>query len=224
MRIILYEFMCRIQEAKGDGMNNPSIISRRQALLGLSAPLFIPVTGCGGNSLWSEGPAKEVNVKSHWARRAEWKGEEQVRGICQIDDRYLMVIKARDPLGWQFPGGKISRQQHGAPAPDAIDLMRAVTDYIHTQAMVQVTAKLSVLVAYGYAMNETNQKLALVHWFRIFTPSASLPQPHPNLTTTTDAKWVGTDNPNLNQCLQQRVNEFNQASEGNTIVIKRCAT
>ncbi len=167
-------------------------------------------------------PKTKVEEEYQWARRNNWTGLEAVRGVVLIGDRYLLVLRA-DGLGWSFPGGPVNPQKHGEKSEDNKDLIMTVTDYVHSQAMVPVAAEETVLLAYGYAIDEVHQRTILMYWFAVAVPSAFPPKPHPNMRDVKQVKWVGLDDPVLGDCLRTRIMEYVKAGEGGTIIMKSCA-
>jgi hypothetical protein len=196
----------------------------RRSLLSLTSGLLLPACGlsCSSYDRKNEGFITKLNKDVHWLRRQEWQGLEMVKGIAKIEDRYLMVKRA-DSIQWDFPGGLIKPQIHGSKERRNMDLVRAVTDFVHSQAMIQILADTAHLAAYGYGLDRYNDRTYLVHWLVVGVPSSLLPVPHANLKETLDAKWVGLDDPLLKHCLAKRMDEYKKANEGSMIIFEPCS-
>ncbi|RJP21606.1 MAG: NUDIX hydrolase [Candidatus Omnitrophota bacterium] len=198
------------------------IVSRRDWLQRLPQ-LLIPALSlsCMGGGNRSSLPKTKVAPKYHWARRENWLGSEMVFGVVLIGDRYLMV-KRTDGMGWAFPGGPVNPKIHGEKSEKNRDLITAVTEYTHSQALVPVVVEDSVLLAYGYAIDELFHQTLMVHWYIVAIPSTFPPKVHPNMRDSQEARWVALDDPVLGGCLRERIEEYVIAGEGGTIIMKPC--
>lgn len=198
-------------------------ITRRGLLgMGIALPLFGTVSSCnspGKKQLGKKAPKSKINAKSYWARREAWTGDDWVFGVVEIGDRILLV-KRSDELGWSFPGGLVKPYDHGEKEEDNEDLTKAATVYAHDQGLIPVIASESIILSYGYAIDELHNSINMVHWVNVFCQSDSLPTPQANLIDILDARWVATDDPELGSILQQRLDEIKQAGEGKTFMLK----
>ncbi|MGI6457803.1 MAG: hypothetical protein ACOX5R_19580 [bacterium] len=201
-------------------------VRRRQILKSTAGLLLVPIiTGCAGLGV-DEEPDPQVDVDVLWSRRQEWTGKEVVRGIVNMGDRYLMV-RGKDHLGWVFPGGRVDAERHGQKTESTRDLMNAVTEYVHDQALVQVWAKQTTEVAYGYGIDDETNELIMIHWLEVAIPSKTLPSVHANLKDTEEARWVALDDSDVGYCLQLRLDEIQQAltplkESGGTVLLQFC--
>ena len=195
----------------------------RRAVLQILPAIVLPAwaVGCaslgfGGNKVFKT----RVNKKVLWARRQDWSGTEEVRGVVGIGDRFLM-IRYRNG-NWDFPGGPFIPNLHGEKSEKGEELLYAAADYVHKQALISVVLRDANLFAYGYAIDANRDRSRMVHWFLIHTMASYPPESHGNLNETTDARWISPDEPNLGKCLLQRVQEYLSAGEGNSFILKSC--
>jgi len=203
--------------------NSNRIISRREMIKSVGASLVCSgMAGCTSIPLPKDNPAKAVDANILWARRQEWNGIEEVRGVVHLDNEHYLMVRKREPMGWQFAGGVVDHERYGPKHPEAIDLVTAVTNDVHNQAMVAVTAKYTKMFAYGYGINKIQDKLSMIFWFYVIVPTSGFTQPHANLRDVSDAKWVNLDDPMLGDCLQQRIQEYKKVGEGGTVIIEPC--
>ena len=161
-----------------------------------------------------------INKKAHWARRENWTGKEYVHGVAGLGDRYLMV-KMRN-AGWDFPGGPVVAEVHGQKTKDNKDLIFAAAGYVNSQALISQRLGESNLFAYGFAINPITNENSLIHWFNIGVPNTFASEPHPNLKDSIDAKWVTLDDPVIGRCLRMRIQEYQDAAEGGSILKQSC--
>ncbi len=197
-------------------------ISRRICLKTIATLTLPPFAlACVGGRRRPNLPDTKVARKYHWTRRENWNGPEAVFGVVWIGDRYLLVEKTNGN-GWSFPGGMVDPDIHGPKTKKNDDLIAAVTEYTHSQAMVSVNVEDTVLLAYGYAIDEHHDQTMLAHWYAVAIASSFPPQVHPNMVETKNARWVGLDDSQLGECLQNRIQEYVSAGEGGTIVIEPC--
>ena len=206
-------------------MNESHFTRRRwiQTMTGLAIPsLCLSCETMNKNfDEMDHGLKTKFNKKVYWARRQEWTGRDMVKGVVRIEDRYLLVQR-KDTLDWDFPCGLVNPEIHGPKKNDHQDLIRATTEYVNSQAMIQVIANMANLVAYGYAIDGQNDQTYMIHWLFVVVPSISLPPIHPNLQETADARWVGLDDPELQNCLKKRINEYETTKEGGTLLLESC--
>lgn len=189
----------------------------------LSSTLLLPAMFSSCRSMLEKphGMETKLNLESHWARREEWTGLEMVKGVVNMSDHFLMVER-NDPMHWDFPGGIVRHNIHGPKTEENTDLVRAVTEYVHAQGMVQIEASQAKLIAYGYGIDVVNDRTYLVHWLTVNVPSKLPPTPHANLRNILDTRWVGMEDPYLKRCLEARIEEFKQAKEGGTVLLQPC--
>ena len=196
------------------------VVTRRGWLRSIPSLLVPPMMmSCALGSPQSMLSKTKIKLKYHWARREEWTGLEVVAGVVRIGDRYLLV-KRVDGLGWTFPGGLVDSRVHGEKKKDNKDLIRAVLDYVHSEALIGIVGNDAVLLAYGYALNSVTNKTLLQHWFAIGISSSFPPVPNANLREVVDAKWVALDDPVLGDCLRQRIKEYTDIGAGGTVILE----
>lgn len=176
---------------------------------------------CSGLDVRDQKINSQVNEEVHWARREQWTGEEMVFGVAVIQDRYLLVHHD-NYLGWAFPGGTVHAGPHGQKLPNNFDLLNAVVDYSHTQAMLSFEISETALFAYGYGIDPIREKTVMVHWFELGLSPAALPNVYPNLEDIIDARWVAADSTRYGGCLEKKRAEYLEAQEGKTFVMERC--
>lgn len=193
-------------------------LTRRKLLF--TAPVVL--AGCTTSKFFEEMGDIKVDKKTHAARRNEWTGAEMVFGVIHMGGGFVMV-RHRSLLGWSFPGGLVDPERHGVKTPINADLVTAVTEYAHSQATLPVQVSKTALFAYGYAVDETADRMLMVHYFQIGLPTSFPPSVRPNYKDVTDAKWVAVDNSVLSQCLVKRMTEYETIGEGGTIVLEGCS-
>jgi len=199
------------------------VITRRNAMqlgMGFLAPFVLSSCGTSGGYRQKKlAPESKINKKAYWARREEWKGEDWVYGIVEIGDRILMVYH-KDTIGWGFPGGIVQPFVYGEKNEKNDDLIKAATFYVHDQALVPVMANESIVLAYGYMIDERQNKIKMTHWLNVFVLGDNLPTPQPSLVDVQEARWVATDDPELGEILKMRLEEIKEVGEGKTGTIK----
>lgn len=197
----------------------------RRSLIQLVPALALPAFGVACKSLdeIGRGFGTKLNKKVHWVRRQEWRGIEMVRAIAQYGDRFILV-KYKETNRWDFPGGLVNEKIHGPKTKENGDLVHAVTDYTHSQAMVPVMDGVARLEAYGYGIDVSTNQTYLVHWLHVIIPTNLIPTLNANLSDTAEAKWVALDDPFLRNCLEQRIKEYKLANEGNSVLLEPCRT
>lgn len=163
-----------------------------------------------------------VNRKAHWTRRNEWTGDEYVLGVCQIENRFLMIQK-NDGWGWTFPWGKVEPGKYGYKNEKNEDLIKAANFIVHDQTYIPIVGGDGVVLAYGYAIDNVRDKVYLAHWVQVAPLSDFPTHPQPNLRDVFEARWASPEDPMLGNCLARRLKEINDAGEGKTLILEPCA-
>lgn len=190
--------------------------------LGMSLIAPTVLSSCSSSEkieMKSTAPKSKVNAKAYQARREEWKGEDWVYSVVEIGDRILMVYH-NDGMGWGFPGGIVHPYEDGEKDEKNDDLMKAATLYVHDQALIPILAGEATVLAYGYVIDERQNKVKMTHWLNIYCMGDTLPTPQPNLNDVQEARWIAVDDPELGEILKMRLNEMKEMGEGKTGTLK----